>query len=83
MVATSGANAGVLATLAMIPTPARAMPIPTTAVTIGRPMATTDPNAISRMTMAASKPNASDAGMAPVWNGLPPNSTSTPLARSD
>ena len=40
---------------------------PATAVRMGRPMATTDPNAISRMMAAASRPTPSLAGTWTSW----------------
>jgi hypothetical protein len=47
-------------------------PMPISALTIGRPMATTEPNAISKMTTAAANPIPSVAGTSPLTNGSPP-----------
>ena len=61
------------------------MPIPNSAVTIGSPMAMADPNAMSRMTMAAATPmNSVDPGLGASTNsmGWPPSSTSKPGARA-
>jgi hypothetical protein len=44
------------------------MVMPTSAVTSGRPMATTEPKAMSRITIAAMKPTDSDAGISKAWN---------------
>jgi len=60
---------------------ANPMPMPNRAVMIGRPMAMTEPNATSRMMMAAKMPMASlDPGVAntALLMGWPPNSTSRP-----
>ena len=46
--ATCGVKSGVLKTLATRPTPAVAMATPKSAVTMGRPMATTEPKAIEQ-----------------------------------
>src|SRR3954447_24002731 len=48
-------------------------PMPISAVTIGNPMATIDPNAISRMTAAAARPIPSVAGTSPFRKGSPPS----------
>ena len=65
----------------------RAVTIPAIAVTIGRPIATTEPNAMRRMKTAARMPNISLAGGPSLLNPSPRNSTCTPpccsaLARS-
>ena len=57
------------------------MPVPTpnSAVPIGRPIASTEPNAISRMIIAASSPMASLVPfVAPVWKMSPPSATCRP-----
>ncbi len=41
--------------------------MPNSAVTMGRPAATSEPNEISRMTTAASRPNTSVVGTPPFW----------------
>ena len=80
--ATWGAKSGVVRKLAMMPTPASEMTMPTIAVRIGRPIAMTDPNAMSSTTIAARMPTTSLAGMPPSLNQFPANSTCTPsLAR--
>ncbi len=48
-------------------------PMPINALTIGSPMATTDPKAINKMTTAATRPMPSVAGTAPLTNGSPPS----------
>ncbi len=47
-------------------------PMPISALTIGKPMATTDPKAISKMTTAAARPMPSVAGTSPLTKGSPP-----------
>ena len=80
--ATSGVKSGVEKTCAMTPTPATAMPTPTSAVRIGRPIATTEPNASRSTTTAARMPMSSVAGIDPSVNESPPNATGTPSCRS-
>jgi len=63
---TWGANEGTSSTRARMFTNARPIPIPNSAVMIGRPIARRDPNAISRMNTAARTPMASLAGW--VWS---------------
>ena len=47
------------------------MPIPNSAVTIGSPMAMADPNASSRMTIAAATPtNSVDPGLGASTNSI-------------
>ncbi len=72
---TCGANDGTSVKRASNVTIASPMPMPNRAVMIGRPMASTDPNAIKRMSTAARMPIASLAGW--VWsvNIDPPSST--------
>ncbi len=52
--------------------------IPHAAVTSGRPVASTDPNATSSTTMAAAKPTVSDEKSGGSANTLPPSSTRAP-----
>ncbi len=52
----SGANTGVVTTWESRSSTAKATAMPNSAVMMGRPMATTDPNASSMMTMAARIP---------------------------
>ena len=47
-------------------------PMPISALTIGNPIATTDPKAISRITTAAARPMPSVAGTSPLTKGSPP-----------
>ncbi len=53
-------------------------PMPPRATPMGRPMASTEPNATIRMTMANARPNSSDDGGSNSLNMLPPYSTRTP-----
>ena len=73
------ANCGTLANDARI----RVRPVPVvrpiTAVPIGRPIATTEPNAISRMIIAASRPISSDF---PVSGCAPHDAYSPPISAS-
>ena len=62
--ATCGAKSGVVKTLARIPTPASEIAMPMIAVRIGRPIAISEPNAKSRMMIAARMPTISDRGHA-------------------
>lgn len=55
------------------------------AATIGRPMATAEPNAMSRITIAATTPTISDDPLSDwslVMGSVPPSSTSMPAARA-
>ena len=54
------------------------VPSPNSAVTIGRPIASTDPNAINKMMTAASNPSASLSGISNLENMSPPYSTVSP-----
>ena len=55
------------------------MAMPNSAVTIGSPIASTEPNATRRMKTAASRPNASVAGgFTPSEKMSPPSSTVSP-----
>ncbi|MEZ5222753.1 MAG: hypothetical protein R2743_14755 [Ilumatobacteraceae bacterium] len=81
MEATCSVNPGVVTTADHSSTSARPTAMPTTAVTSGRPIATTEPNAISRITTAASSPNPSEAGITNSWNQKLEKSTSVPVAR--
>ena len=81
MAATMLVKLGTSTTLASTSMMARPMPMPMIAVRIGRPMASTDPKAISRMTMAARVPAPSE--LPPVsnsafWMAKPPSSNLTP-----
>ncbi len=71
---TCGANDGTSVNRASSVTMARPVPMPNIAVMIGRPMASTDPNAIKRIRIAARMPIASLFGW--VWsvNIEPPSS---------
>ena len=73
------ANSGTLANAARIMV--RPVPVarPITAVPIGRPIATTEPNAISRMIIAASRPISSDV---PVSGCVPHDAYSPPISIS-
>ena len=66
IVATELAQSGTSMTLASSAPPARPTPTPNSAVASGRPIATSDPNAISRMIAATSRPGPS----APMLVGL-------------
>ena len=72
---TCGANEGTSSTRASRLTNASPSPIPNNAVMIGRPIASSDPNAISRMTTAARMPMSSLAGIVCSVNMLPASST--------
>jgi hypothetical protein len=63
--ATWTVKSGVDTTAAHSSTPARPMVMPNSAVRMGSPMATSEPKAMSRITMAASRPNASVEGTPP------------------
>ena len=78
IVATCVVKSGVGTTAAHRPSAAMDAATPTSALTIGRPMATTEPKATSRITAAARSPNTSLAGISTSWNRSPPNATSTP-----
>ena len=80
--ATWGVKPGVMNTCDHSTTPDRPMLMPNSAVTIGRPIATTDPNASSRITTAAARPNTSLDGIDPVSKASPAKSVSIPAARS-
>ena len=54
------------------------MPMPARATPIGRPMASTDPKARMRMTMAKARPSSSEDGGLKSPNALPPNSIRSP-----
>ena len=83
MAASCDANSGIDITLDSSCTPARPMPIPNSAVMMGRPMARTEPKEISRMMMAATMPMSSLApGGAWVANMNPDSSNWTPSARA-
>ena len=62
--ATCGAKLGVVKTLARMPTPASEMAMPMSAVRIGRPIAISEPNAMSSTMIAARMPTISLAGIA-------------------
>ncbi len=51
-------------------------PMPISALTIGSPIATTEPKAINKMTTAAARPIPSVAGTSPSTNGSPPKAIS-------
>ena len=61
-------NPGVGTTADQSSTSASPMAMPATAVTSGRPIATTEPKATSRITIAAIRPIDSDAGISNAWN---------------
>src|SRR5581483_6081544 len=87
IVATSGVNSGVDMNRAITPMRLTAIPMPSSAVAIGSPMATTDPKATSSTTMAASRPRPSLEGMVCGSNQGLAKATSSPwpasgLARS-
>ena len=80
--ATIGVKFGTGTKLAMSSTIASPMPIPTTAIRTGRPMAITDPKAISRMNMAARMPAPSDPPPpenSAFWMRLPLKANVTPF----
>ena len=72
-------KSGMSTKLRTVSTMAMPVPMPNSAVPIGRPMASTDPNAMSRMIMAAAMPMASLAPFIPgLANMPPPNSMVRP-----
>ena len=78
MIASCGANSGIDTTCVAIVIPARPTPSPKIALSSGRPIASTDPNVISRMTIAAPTPTSSlrpNDGGSPNW---PDSSICTP-----
>ena len=60
------------------PTSTEPTPIPARATLMGKPMASTDPNASTRMMMAKPTPMASDEGASKSAKMPPPSSISTP-----
>ena len=82
IIATCVVKSGVGTTAAHSPSAAMDAATPPSAVTMGRPMATTEPNAMSRITAAASRPTTSLAGTSTSWNRSPPKATSTPSCSS-
>ena len=81
--ATCGANEGTSSRCPMRPINEMPMPIPKSAVTIGRPIASSDPNATSKMTIAASRPMISakpNAGCSAFSSGPPVASNCSPSA---
>jgi hypothetical protein len=75
-------NVGIVMRFTVSPTRAMPQPMPNSAVMIGRPMASTEPNASSRMIAAASRPIASLENSAGSAKISPPSSTCTPSGRS-
>ncbi len=71
-------NVGMSTTLTTRPTSEMPVTMPKMAVIRGRPMASTDPKAISRMIMAARNPNASLENSLSVRNASPPSSMVVP-----
>ncbi len=72
------AKSGMVNTLLSSATEMPPMPMPNSDTPTGRPIASTEPKARIRMTMANANPRISDDGLsnsAKIW---PPNSTSTP-----
>ena len=79
MAASWVANSGTEVTWESSSTMAKPTPMPNRAVRIGRPMASTEPKAISRMTTAASRPMASvPPGARRLVKASPPPSTCMP-----
>ena len=79
--ASTGAKLAVSKT--WVPRVTRLIPTPSanSAVTIGNPIATTEPKVIRRTTIAASRPmknEESPSSCSASWIGLPPSSTSSP-----
>ena len=68
IIATCVVKSGVGTTADHRPRAAMDATTPTSAVTMGRPMATTDPKATSRITAAARSPTTSLAGTSTSWN---------------
>ena len=52
--------------------------MPASATPMGSPMASTEPNATTRITMAKARPSASDSGSSNSPKAAPPSSTCTP-----
>ena len=75
MAVTCGAKLGTSSTWARICTTASPITMPARAATMGRPMASSEPNAIKRMTTAPSTPMTSLAGILNSPNIDPPSST--------
>ena len=72
------ANSGTDMTLLMSAMNAEPMPMPNRATPMGRPMASTEPNATIRMTMANARPSASDEGVSNSAKSWPPASIRRP-----
>ncbi len=71
------AKSGIVKTLLSSVMAALPMPMPNRATPMGRPMASTEPNATIRMTMAKPTPSASDEGSSNSAKMNPPSSTRT------
>ena len=78
--ATCGAKLGVVKIRATTPMPAIEIAMPIRAVAIGRPIAISDPNAMSSTMIAATMPMTSLAGIEFSPNHAPANCTFTPAA---
>ncbi len=76
-----GVKFGTFMKLANSRTRPRLMPMPNSAIKIGRPIASNDPNVMSRMMIAARRPTASappGGSNCANWMTLPPNSIWSP-----
>ena len=76
------AKSGIVKTLLSSVMMALPRPMPNSATPIGRPMASTEPNATIRMTIAKPTPSASDDGSSNSAKMNPPSSTRTPSISS-
>ena len=75
---TNGAKSGTSMRWLATITKAPPRPIPNRATPMGRPMASTDPKAAMRMTMANARPNSSAWGCSNSANMIPPSSMRRP-----
>jgi hypothetical protein len=72
------AKSGSVRRLETSPTRIVPMPMPASATPTGRPIASTEPKATMRMTMAKASPRISDDGSSNSAKAAPPTSSSTP-----
>ncbi len=78
-----GANSGMVMTLLSRVVTAEPRPMPNRATPMGRPMASTEPNAAMRMTMANARPSSSAVGSSKSAKMNPPSSMVRPSSSGD
>ena len=79
----NGANSGIVMTWLSNVVRAEPRPMPTRATPMGRPMASTDPKATIRMTMANARPSSSAVGSSKSAKMNPPSSMVSPSISGD